>query len=681
MRSKLLLLLLAINVMAQQEEIEDAAISVEAGALDWTTYTQQLAYWKKHPMDLNKADVQSLLLLPGMNEVLVRNLKKHIERYGPLLSVYELQAVPGFTPEVIHKLLPYVTVKPATVYDWRSGEHWSRVPSWEQWKEGRWQWWLRGSTTLQPAKGFVVDSGGFLGNPWRYYQRLIYRNAARVQWGIIMEKDPGEPQQWSTEQRYYGWDFISPHFYLWDWGRVRKLVIGNYTIQWGEGLLLSRGFGFGRGVQPVNSIKAPPLGIRPYTAVNEYAYLSGAATTIGITKQWYLSAGISQKYLSASQRGDTTEGISYALLNTGYHNTPTLLKQRKRLKEQLWIGRLAWKPNAFHEVGWIFLGVNYGDSIAPSSLQPYQRFDFRGKEQRFASMYWRTLIGNFHFFGEGALQQGGGWAAIAGIQWVPDHAIATALHIRYFSKDFQSPYGYAFARRPYALQAEQGIFWALQWQIAPYWYIESFWDQYRYLWYRYRQDGLSEGNEQFIQLHYKPNKTLHLQWRFRYLKEERNLPSALRTGPWNVLRPFRRYRARIQLRYKPSLGVTLTSRLEGVWYHQQAWQQGMLAYQEVRFPLHKTIHLSLRYTFFAIPSYDARIYTYELDVPTSFSIPAFYGKGYKLLLLLRFRWRAFTFWLRLAHTVWSDRETIGSGLYQINDNALTQMKLQLRWQF
>ena len=53
----------------------------------------------RSPVDLNRASNDALLALPGMNETLILHLRGHQSRFGPLTSLYELQAVPGFSEE------------------------------------------------------------------------------------------------------------------------------------------------------------------------------------------------------------------------------------------------------------------------------------------------------------------------------------------------------------------------------------------------------------------------------------------------------------------------------------------------------------------------------------------------------------------------------------------------------
>ena len=71
-------------------------------------------------------------------------------------------------------------------------------------------------------------------------------------------------------------DFWSAHLMLENQGKFRKLIVGDYQLQLGQGLLFGAGFGVGKGAETVNALQRVTLGIRPYTSVLEGGFLRGA---------------------------------------------------------------------------------------------------------------------------------------------------------------------------------------------------------------------------------------------------------------------------------------------------------------------------------------------------------------------------------------------------------------------
>src|SRR5258708_7562531 len=72
----------------------------------YDNFLQMLA----HPIDLNKATAEELRALYLLREEQVETLMDHRKENGPLLSIYELQSVPGFDSASVNRLLPFVRV-------------------------------------------------------------------------------------------------------------------------------------------------------------------------------------------------------------------------------------------------------------------------------------------------------------------------------------------------------------------------------------------------------------------------------------------------------------------------------------------------------------------------------------------------------------------------------------------
>ena len=85
---------------------------------------------------------------------------------------------------------------------------------------------------------------------------------------------------------------------------------------------------------------------------------------------------------------------------------------------------------------------------------------------------------------------------------------------------------------------------------------------------------------------------------------------------------------------------------------------------------------------FDTESYDSRIYTYEHDVLYAFSIPSWYGRGIRTYLNTRLDLgRHVDLWLKYALSWYPERETIGSGLNEIEGHRKSDLSFQLRVRF
>src|SRR5690606_12684484 len=109
---------------AVEEQLESSETAVEDDSR-W----QDLQAYTRHKISLNTADAATLQSLGLLTPLQVRSLLDYRRLLGAIVSIYELQAVPGFDPALVRRLQPYVSVgndlQPHyTLRDYaRKGEH------------------------------------------------------------------------------------------------------------------------------------------------------------------------------------------------------------------------------------------------------------------------------------------------------------------------------------------------------------------------------------------------------------------------------------------------------------------------------------------------------------------------------------------------------------------------------
>src|SRR5262245_25004356 len=92
-----------------EEKIESIAENAEDNT-DYTTLLDPLNYYREHPIDLNHTSLEELRRLSILNDIQINALLNHISRNGNLIALEELQAIDGFDPEAIKRILPFVTL-------------------------------------------------------------------------------------------------------------------------------------------------------------------------------------------------------------------------------------------------------------------------------------------------------------------------------------------------------------------------------------------------------------------------------------------------------------------------------------------------------------------------------------------------------------------------------------------
>lgn len=675
------------------QQIEDLILNAEVDEqVDYSDFTDLLQDFRKRPLNLNTATTDELRQLPGMNDILINHLKNHIETYGNLTSVYELQAVKGFRAADIEQFLPFVTCNESRLKDISPGTKHPAGPPLNELIDGmEGELMTRWVQVLEEQKGYTTpdtsDGGStrYEGSPYRSYTRFRLRYNPNFSIALTAEKDPGEAFKWDPENGIYGYDFFSGHIALQGYGNIKNLVVGDFTLGFGQGLVFSRGLGFGKGAAVVNSVKMPPQGIRPYSSVNENQYLRGVASTIAFG-DIYITGFYSRVGQDASiQLTDTlTDEVQLvsSIQTSGLHRTPSELENRRAIKEMLSGGRLEYRRRNFT------LGANFYlqqfDSEIDRPINSYNQFDFRGDQNTLVSVDVDWIYQNFNFFGEVARSASGGIGVVGGFMSSLSPYVDFALHIRHFDKDFHSNKGYVFAERPTTLRNEKGLYMGLSIHPTPKWNISAYFDQFFFPWNKFRASYPSRGYEGMIQIEYKPRRGTQIYARFRSDNKEEDASFFPYGQKLDYLVPTQKLQGRLHFQTKVGRDIIVRNRVEFSRYQKEGEPKhnGFLIYQDLIYKFGFKFRVTGRFAVFDTPDYRARIYAYENDVLGFFSIPPYSGVGSRYYLILNLKaTRKLEFWLRYAQTRFRNRDTIGSGLEQIQGNTRSELKAQVRLKF
>jgi hypothetical protein len=131
--------------------------------------------------------------------------------------------------------------------------------------------------------------------------------------------------------------------------------------------------------------------------------------------------------------------------------------------------------------------------------------------------------------------------------------------------------------------------------------------------------------------------------------------------------------------------ITLRSRIELNWFDKRGKepQNGFLVFTNVIYkPFSKSFSGNIRLSYFETDDYDSRIYSFENDVLYEYSIPAFFGKGYRYYFNARYKLnKKFSLWAKFAQTIYVNQNEIGSGLDLIKGNKKSEIKLEMKYDF
>ncbi len=683
-------LLLYSTSFAQEQENTIAALERQAEALadeeepenEDDSFLQQLAHFKKHPLNLNTAEAADLKELMWLGDLQIENLLRYRRLLGNFLDLYEIQAIPTWNTSTIQKLLPYITVnKDKSVVDdikerWTAGEH---------------NIILRSSLVLEKSVGYQKhpDSGNsFMGSGNRLMMRYSYNYKGLLKWGILGDKDSGE--QFFKGAQKSGFDFYSFHLYLSKIGLIRSLVLGDFTVNMGQGLIQWQSMAFKKSAE-ITSIKRQATVLRPYTAPGEYNFHRGAGITLQ-KGRWEGTVFLSLRKLTGNLEKDpvTDQGHISSISASGYHRTAKELEDRNNLRQITTGSSLRYSFNDLHVAA---NAVFYKFSL-PLQKQdrPYNLFAPRGKTFANESVDYSYTFRNFHVFGELAVDKDLNKAFLNGLLVSLSLAADLTLVYRSVSRRYQSFYTNAFTENSMPVN-EQGFYAGLSIRPSDQVKINLYTDGYYFPWLKYRVDAPSGGREYYVQLAYKPNKVVEMYGVFRKDAKEQNITAeGLTVGaPGTISRQSLRVHCNVSI----NRSLVMRSRVETIVYnHKQATaEEGFLMLCDLLYkPALKPWSGNVRVLYFETSGYNSRLYAFENDVLYNFSIPAVFDKGYRYYLNANInisKWAhrfisrktSVECWVRTAQTLYPGKKLIGSGADEINGDKKTDIKIQLMVSF
>ncbi|WP_209331963.1 ComEA family DNA-binding protein [Lunatimonas salinarum] len=668
------------------EAFVEELFSMQKDDIEYEELYENLLQLYLNPISLNSANSEELSSILVLSPLQVNRFLEYRSEVGPLYSLYELQAIPDWDLATVRQVLPFVTLD-------QSGN--SRgAPLWRRIRNERDAYMIfRHRRIWETRRGFTSPdtlSGGrlttrYMGDPNDFYLRFRVQHANDFSLGITADKDAGEAFSWDPKTNRYAFNFLSYHFTRYQWGRWKTLTLGDYQLQFGQGLVFGAGFGVGKGAETITTVRRSSLGLRPYTSALEFGFFRGVAATYQ-TGLWEWTVMLSDSPRDArlqfqADSLDSEEGFFSSLLRSGLHRTPSEIAAKAQGREQNVGGNLHYRSlDRNFQWGFNALYTSYSQPFFPNS-RIYNAFEFRGRDNHVQSTYFSYNYQNYFFFGEAAISKSGGTGSVLGLMASLTNKMDASLVWRNYERHFHSFYGNAFGEGSRPIN-ESGMYLGLQYRPSRMWSWSFYYDSFRFPWMRFRVYAPSSGREWLTRLSFKPdrNTVVFIQWREE--AKDRNLLSGDQTENHYRLMPGMKRNGVISLDRQFSRIWGMKSRVQFSSFDFAGRKTtGFAVMQDVQASWEK-VRISGRFALFDTDDFDNRQYVYEKNVLWAFSAPNYYGQGIRYYLLGQYQInRQLTLWCRWARTAYTDRNTIGTGLQEINGNTLSETTLQLRYQF
>ncbi|HEY1024225.1 MAG TPA: helix-hairpin-helix domain-containing protein, partial [Sphingobacteriaceae bacterium] len=511
---------------------------------DFAELTERLNGYRQNPLNINIATSDDLDGLVFLSALQVSELIAYRKQDGDFIDLLELQSLETFDMATIKLLLPFVTLNEVSsagkfrIKDLRNGKH---------------DVMLRYGQVLERQKGYGATEtpGGsrYLGSPQKLLVRYRYNADNRVMISFNMEKDAGE--QFFAGGQPAGFDFYSGSVYLRSFGRMEKLVAGDFSLQFGQGLSLWSGLSFAKGADVAGAAKQDH-GLKPYTSVNEALFFRGVAATLKF-KQFRFTPFVSYRNVDASFEGETA--IS-SLGVSGFHRTLTELGHKNAVSEFVAGSALQFDARAL-SVGFTGYQTVYEKPFYPGKFL-YDQFEFSGRRLSNFAFNYSYNFRNAYFFGEAAHSINSGFAFINGAVASLSSKVSTVLLYRNYDRDYHSFFNQALSEATSAVN-EKGFYAGLAVKPFRNWEMSAYADVFRFPWLKFGADAPSGGYELLSQITYTPNKLLKATGRYRREHKEENEDGE---GVVRALHTVKKENYRLELTYKVSDAFSVRSRAE-----------------------------------------------------------------------------------------------------------------------
>ena len=660
---------------SQEDFIENYIQSIESeGEFDFAFLFEELSYLYNQPLNINGAGYDDFKKLFILDDIQINDILNHRQEFGDFIELYELQTIPSLTIEDIKNIQPFLSVgseinSPLSIKEMITASDHTLYGKWRR--------------VLETQKGYTdeaTENSRYLGGPNRLYMRYQMRFADKLKFGLTMEKDEGEPILNSTQR---GFDYHSFHLYLKDYSpRIKDLVIGDFTANLGQGLILHNGFGSGKSSY-VMDVKKGGRALKSYTSLNETNFYRGIGLTSRLSKSIDITAFASKKDIDANQSlVPNDDGFDFftSVLNNGLHRSVNERSKINAVNEVSLGGRVTFNNNNNIRVNYNILYSHF-NKLFQRRTNLYNQFLFSGSNLTNQSIDYSYKLRNLNFYGESAISNNLSMAHLHGVLIGLNRLADVSILYRNYDKSYQSLFSNSFGESRNT-NNEKGLYIGFKLKPTNQFTISAYADQWSHEWLRFRADSPSKGREYLVKLNYYVRRKVTFYLQYKYEQKEQNS-----TDPdlkIDQLVPIQIEKYRAHLSYKINESIELRSRIELSHYKEESQNDlGYLVYQDILLkPLSSSFSINGRVAYFHTPGFDTRIYTYESDLLYEYFVPSFSDQGLRYYTNLRYDvMRGVTLEFRLAQTRYMDRETIGSSNSLIDGNTKTQVKAQFRIKF
>ena len=650
------------------DEFETATDDILNRNNQWQTETLDfLERLHQHPININTARREDFLRIPFLSEAQTDSIISYRERKRLLRSLGELQWISG---------IPYTTRCKLSLFAF-AGDTLTiptKIP--QRLYKGKYEIITRTDLPLYKRVGdqdFTQEeitehpSRFFVGRKFANTTRFRYQWKKDLAYGITLQKDAGEP---FASYHNYPFDYTSFYFHYKSASHQHKYWIGDYNVNFGEGLLMSNSF-FNGTMQLVENTALRQSNIRSHTSSDEINYFRGLAYSFKNNKHWETSVFASYRLLDGKVKNDTLTSFK----TDGQHRTITEIGNRRNISNLVLGGRTEYSCNKWHIAANVYWSkYNKYIKFPPKD---YNQHYLRGTSAAGISTDYAWKNKKWEMHGETALDRNIHIATSNTFHYKFSSKHTLLLQQRSFSTRFVSPFG----NTPQAnsqVQNEHGVILGLSSQPFDRLLLTAYADYFYHPNPTYRASQASNGFELFLQTKYAMTAHTYLIIRYKMKTKEQDV-----TGHKDIMEYVSNHRSRISGNYS-SKRMNLNIAADFSIASRQTANNtfGWMISTRNHYRFNKRLSLHAFAAAFFTDDYASRLYAYEpqLQYAASFPTFAYHGTRFSAVAQWKFFKNGYAA-LRYGWIHYFNRDEIGSGAQKICSPNKSDLSIQLGCRF
>ncbi|HPG41796.1 MAG TPA: helix-hairpin-helix domain-containing protein [bacterium] len=608
-------------------------------------YLQNL---QEQPLDLNRVSGEELEDIPWITKAGAQAIIQYRRQHREFRSVDELDNIPVLEPATA-LIKTFFMVKQKTHPQFTvSGRH-------------------RFITDVQKSRAYKENI--YAGKRAQVYHKINGSLPGQCRFALVTEKDPGEKSYYDYCGGYGEW--LAPRLH-------GKLVIGNFYVESGQGLVHHGYYQKNKGYEPIMAATPAGRGIKGSASVAENSGYRGGGVLTGLGKV-ELAVFYSNHPLDAHVENDTI--VSFQ--SSGYHRYGSEIKNRDSVTETVYGGYIKWPVTPF-----IYLGLQ-GLSAATSKPFIVERPATRiaGTSYSVYSMDYGITRSGWQVFGECAQSNHSGFNHLHSILF-REQGFEYLVLWRDYRPGFLNRHGCAFGANDDMVN-ETGLYSGWKWQPTRKTSLACYYDHFKQPYYDNSDLGAIQYQDVMVILEHKFNPQLagmlRGQWR------SRDEMVAVEDNFGNLAKKIitqKKFLLRAQVDYQFHTTLQLRSRFEyhnlrGVDYGLCAYlpdSSAVMLYHDLHYKIDNRFNCRARWIMFDSPLYDTAFYLYENDLPGVMRMKMLYRRGSRWYFILNAKiTNSMQITAKYEQTVYDNIDSIGSGYDRVSGNHTEVFSLQFDW--